>query len=68
LPFTYSTELENIQSESESLDDESPEPLFSLLSPVSLESLESFESLPLSEEESSSSEPDPCNENANDET
>jgi hypothetical protein len=48
------------QSESESLDDESPESLFSLLSPESLESLESFESLPLSDEESSS-ELDPYN-------
>lgn len=57
------TVTQTTQSVSDSLDDDSPESLFSLLSPESLESLESFESLPLSDDESS--EPDPCNENTN---
>lgn len=63
LVHSHKTVTQTTQSVSDSLDDDSPESLFSLLSPESLESLESFESLPLSDDESS--EPDPCNENTN---
>lgn len=58
--FIHSKTVTQItQSVSESLDDDSPESLFSL----SPESLESLELLPLPDDESP--EPDPCNENTN---
>jgi len=54
-PFAAKLVTQSIQSLCDSLDDNSPESLLSLLSPGSIMS---FESLPLPDEESS--EPDPC--------
>ena len=54
-PFVAKLVTQNTQSVSDSLDDNSPESLLSLLSPGSLKSIES---LPLPDEESS--EPHPC--------